>query len=99
MRKWEFTVVMDRDITASEEHTLNYWPSDDVMFVDGRMSLVHGPDDLRSLELWCNVEAPTLLDAVCQAVAEIRKAADLHPVRVKVDEEHRADVEGIVRVE
>lgn len=71
------------------------------MFVDGRISLVHGPDHAPHLELWCTVEAPTLLDAVHQAITEIHEVADLLPVRIEVDtstEEHRSDLDGLARV-
>ncbi|MDQ8707252.1 hypothetical protein RCO28_33005 [Streptomyces sp. LHD-70] len=43
----------------------------------------------------CHIEASTLLEAVSIATREIRKVADVHPVRIEVDEEHRGDLEGL----
>ncbi|MDI3387289.1 hypothetical protein QIS99_13910 [Streptomyces sp. B-S-A8] len=98
MRTWEFTLIMNRGLTDEEEHAWNYWPEADDLLVDGSIGQTKGPPGTSKMESMCFIEASSLLEAVSIATQEIRKVADVYPVCIEVDEEHRRDLEGLARV-
>ncbi|MFF4404471.1 hypothetical protein ACFY2W_12895 [Streptomyces sp. NPDC001262] len=79
MNAWEFMLVLNRQITEAETKQLD--TSGDLFYARGDMSYtIGGPGPSTVL---CSIEASTLLQAVAEAVQEIRKLPGLRAVQVE----------------
>ncbi|MDT0309493.1 hypothetical protein RM780_21390 [Streptomyces sp. DSM 44917] len=80
MTDWEFTLVLNRQLTDDDAEVLAV--TDDPLFADGSVSYTVGGDE--PCRCACNVEAPTVLEAVARASASVRGVLPgLYPVRVE----------------
>lgn len=92
MPEWSFTIRLNQPLTAEQADAFDHCDA----FADGSVSYVlapenpngfplHSPDAAELREVTCDVEAPTLLEAIAQAARDIRLIPGLHAVGVRHD--------------
>ncbi|GAA2677341.1 hypothetical protein [Streptomyces lunalinharesii] len=88
--EWSFTLRLNQALTPEQADVFDHCDA----FADGSVSYVLGPSDpgkyplhdpgaAELRELSCDVEAPTLLDAVAQVARDIRLVPGLRVVGVR----------------
>ncbi|QHC20535.1 hypothetical protein [Streptomyces sp. GS7] len=93
MPEWSFTLRLNQALTPEQADAFDHCD----VFADGSVSYVlgpaapeqyplHHPDASELKELSCDVEAPTLLDAVAQVARDIRLIPGLRAVGVRHDD-------------
>ena len=86
MPEWSFTLLVNQPLTPEQADAFDHCDA----FADGSVSYMLGPakpeqypvrcDPSDLTELWCDVEAPTLLDAIAQTARNIRLIPGLRAV-------------------
>ncbi|MET7681410.1 hypothetical protein [Streptomyces sp. NPDC005423] len=93
MPEWNFTLRLNQALTPEQADAFDHCDA----FADGSVSYVLGPqpperipslspDAAELRELVCDVEAPTLLEAIAQVSRDIRLIPGLHAVGVHHDD-------------
>lgn len=93
MPEWSFTVILNQPLTREQADAFDHCDA----FADGSVSSVldpedptrypsPGPDASQLKELMCDVEAPTLLEAVADVARDIRLIPGLRAVGVRHDD-------------
>ncbi|MEU2440117.1 hypothetical protein ABZ595_28630 [Streptomyces rubradiris] len=99
MSEWSFTLLVNQPLTPEQADAFDHCDA----FADGSVSYTmgpenpedypHRPDPDKLRELSCDIEAPTLLDAVAQVARDIRLIPGLRAVGVRYDD--TVTLEGI----
>ncbi len=86
MPEWSFTLLVNQPLTPEQADAFDHCDA----FGDGSVSYMLGPakpeqypvrsDPADLIQLWCDVEAPTLLDAVAQTARNVRLIPGLRAV-------------------
>ncbi|WP_416519286.1 hypothetical protein [Streptomyces achromogenes] len=89
MSEWSFTLLVDQPLTPEQAAAFDHCDA----FADGSVCYTlgpespedhpHRPDPDKLRELSCDIEAPTLLDAVAQVARDIRLIPGLRAVGVR----------------
>ncbi|MEU9120591.1 hypothetical protein AB0C96_12140 [Streptomyces sp. NPDC048506] len=92
MSEWSFTLRLNQPLTPEQANAFDHCDA----FADGSVSYTlapddphqytHSPDPTKLKELSCDVEAPTLLDAIAQVARNIRLIPGLRAVGVHHDD-------------
>ena len=92
MPEWSFTLLVNQPLTAEQADAFDHCDA----FADGAVSYTLGPEnpgdharvpDSSALEeLSCDIDAPTLLDAVAQVARDVRLIPGLRAVGVRYDD-------------
>lgn len=92
MPEWSFTLLVNQPLNAEQADAFDHCDA----FADGSVSYTLGPenpaeyarlpDPATLRELSCDVEAPTLLDAVAQVARDVRLIPGLRAVGVRYDD-------------
>ncbi|MEU2222338.1 hypothetical protein [Streptomyces sp. NPDC018347] len=92
MPEWSFTLLVNQPLNAEQADAFDHCDA----FADGSVSYTLGPenpaeyarlpDPATLRELSCDVEAPTLLDAVAQVARDVRLIPGLRAVGVRHDD-------------
>ncbi|MEU3422431.1 hypothetical protein AB0F39_28405 [Streptomyces murinus] len=92
MPEWSFTLLVNQPLTAEQADAFDHCDA----FADGAVSYTLGPEnpgdyarvpDSGALEeLSCDIDAPTLLDAVAQVARAVRLVPGLRAVGVRYDD-------------
>ncbi|MGW6310813.1 hypothetical protein [Streptomyces niveus] len=92
MSDWSFVLRLNQPLTPEQADAFDHCDA----FADGSVSYTLGPEDPAPYahhpnpaalsELSCDVEAPTLLDAVAQVARDIRLIPGLRAVGVRYDD-------------
>ncbi|MFE5668143.1 hypothetical protein ACFQ7W_29970 [Streptomyces niveus] len=92
MSDWSFVLRLNQSLTPEQADAFDHCDA----FADGSVSYTLGPEDpdlyahhpdpAALSELSCDVEAPTLLDAVAQVARDIRLVPGLRAVGVRHDD-------------
>ncbi|SEC70458.1 hypothetical protein SAMN04490357_2682 [Streptomyces misionensis] len=92
MPEWSFTLLVNQPLTAEQADVFDHCDA----FADGSVSYTLGPEnpgdfarvpDASALrELSCDIDAPTLLDAVAQVARDLRLVPGLRAVGVRYDD-------------
>ncbi|WP_274917973.1 hypothetical protein [Streptomyces sp. WZ-12] len=89
MSEWSFTLLINQPLTPGQADAFDHCDA----FADGSVSYTLGPDNSEAYahapdpealrELSCDIESPTLLDAVAQVARDIRLIPGLRAVGVR----------------
>ncbi|MEW2622031.1 hypothetical protein [Streptomyces sp. NPDC048106] len=92
MPEWSFTLLVNQPLTAEQADVFDHCDA----FADGSVSYTLGPGNPEDhacvprpgvlRELSCDIDAPTLLDAVAQAARDVRLVPGLRAVGVRYDD-------------
>ncbi|MFI1201653.1 hypothetical protein ACH4VR_19740 [Streptomyces sp. NPDC020883] len=92
MPEWSFTLRINQPLTPEQANAFDHCDA----FADGSVSYTlapdephqytHHPDPAKLSELSCDVEAPTLLDAIAQVARTLRLIPGLRAVGVRHDD-------------
>ncbi|QHC29181.1 hypothetical protein [Streptomyces sp. HF10] len=92
MSEWSFTLLVDQPLTAEQADAFDHCDA----LADGSVSYTLGPErpgdharvpDASALrELSCDIDAPTLLDAVAQVARDLRLIPGLRAIGVRYDD-------------
>ncbi|MGP4109544.1 hypothetical protein ACTWP5_01330 [Streptomyces sp. 4N509B] len=82
MPEWSFTLVLNRNMTIEQADRID--TADEPLFADGSVSYTLGGRGPSTLQ--CDVEAPSLLEAVARVAVAIRRVPGLRAVAAEHDD-------------
>ncbi|GAA2657772.1 hypothetical protein [Streptomyces lunalinharesii] len=92
MSDWSFTLLINQPLTPEQADAFDHCDA----FADGSVSYTLGPDNPEAYphspsaealrQLSCDIEAPTLLDAIAQVARDVRLIPGLRAVGVRYDD-------------